>query len=71
MFACVRTDSVLFKNRTGSSALVPENSGREALAARKSSYGINTDRSCICGANDEKFRELYSEAVCPPVKLRV
>ena len=33
---------------TGSSALVPVNSGNEVLAARKSSYGISTDRSGVC-----------------------
>jgi hypothetical protein len=64
MFACDRTDSELFRNRMGSSALVPENSGSEALAARKSSYGIDTERSCDRGANDEKFRELLFKTVC-------
>jgi len=43
--ACPRIDSAFSKNRTGSSAFVPENSGRDARAARKSSYGMSTDRS--------------------------
>lgn len=33
------------KNRTGSSAYVPDNCGNEALAARRSSYGISTELS--------------------------
>lgn len=44
--ACTRIDSALSRNLTGSSALVPVNSGNEALAARSSPYGISTDRSC-------------------------
>jgi len=55
--ACTSIYSVLSINRTGSSALVPVNSGSEALAVRKSSYGISTERPCMralydayCGA---------------------
>jgi len=48
MFACNRIDSVFAIYLTRSSALVPVNSGNEDLALRKSSYGISTDRSCVC-----------------------
>jgi len=39
-------DSALCMNRTGSSGVVPWNSGNEYLAVRTSSYGISID---CCG----------------------